>query len=237
MNLSSYESRILWFVLRKTYGYGKKIDRISRSQFSEGTGIKAQHISRAVKSLVDRQILIRDEPTHQFVLYGIQKNYEIWKPAPIKGDTIKGVPNEGVPIEDQTCIYIGSKPAPIKGDTIDRKKTKDRVRAEKRTPASRAAKEADPTIKQFIDFWHQEYLDRFENKYVFTGKDGALVKRLLGSYQVDQLKSLAISFFETGDSWIKTNGGFTLGVFSSQINKIISTTKASNTRPVKEMPL
>ena len=37
---SSYEYRILIFLIRKTYGWNKKKDWISLSQFVEGTGIK-----------------------------------------------------------------------------------------------------------------------------------------------------------------------------------------------------
>lgn len=227
VNLSSYESRILWFVLRKTYGYGKKMDRIPRIQFWEGIGIKPQHISRAVKSLVDRQILIRDEPKPQFVLYGIQKNYEIWKPAPIQG-----VPIQGVPIEDQTCTYTGSKPAPIKGPSKERKKTIDSPVTGKPSPSS-----SDPRGKEFFDWWDREYRERFPDPYNFNGgKEGSLVKRLLRNYNLSRLQDLARRFLDSKDPWVQQKGGFTIGVFASQINKIISTTAASRRSEPKEYP-
>ena len=39
MNLSPYEWRVLLWILRKTYGWKKKTDWISLSQFSKETGL------------------------------------------------------------------------------------------------------------------------------------------------------------------------------------------------------
>jgi phage replication O-like protein O len=50
-NLGGREFRIISFLLRKTYGYHKKEDFISLSQFSEGTGIAIQHCSIIIKRL------------------------------------------------------------------------------------------------------------------------------------------------------------------------------------------
>ena len=61
VNLSSYAWRTLLALLRKTYGWNKKCDRISISQFQELTGISRRHQSRAIKYLVDRNIIIKME--------------------------------------------------------------------------------------------------------------------------------------------------------------------------------
>lgn len=71
--LSGYESRILWSVLRKTWGWGKKEDWISFSQFRELTGLLDPHISRTLKKLVARNILTKNGNS-----YGLQKNYQNW---------------------------------------------------------------------------------------------------------------------------------------------------------------
>ncbi len=78
INLSPYESRVFWFVVRRTYGFNKKMDRISLSQFSTGTGIDPRNARRTVKTLFDRNILQVDKPKVHMVLYGVQKNYERW---------------------------------------------------------------------------------------------------------------------------------------------------------------
>ena len=57
VNLSAYESRVLWFILRKTYGWQKKTDWISLSQFSKGTGLDKRHVHRTLKRLQEREIV------------------------------------------------------------------------------------------------------------------------------------------------------------------------------------
>ena len=52
------ESRqVLDVIIRKTYGFNKKYDCISNSQFVKYTGIKKQHVSRAVAKLKNMNII------------------------------------------------------------------------------------------------------------------------------------------------------------------------------------
>jgi len=56
-HLSDYESRYIWLLLRKTYGFHKKKDYISNSQFVKGTGITKQHIWHTQEKLLWRKIV------------------------------------------------------------------------------------------------------------------------------------------------------------------------------------
>ena len=75
INLCAYESRVLWFIIRKTYGWHKKIDWIALSQIVDSTGILKPNVSRTLKSLKARNIIIRDKNRH----VGLQKDYEKWR--------------------------------------------------------------------------------------------------------------------------------------------------------------
>lgn len=77
INLSSYETRVLMAILRKTYGWQKKEDWISFSQFRELTNLLDPHISRSLKKLVSRKIV-----THTGKLFGLNKDYEQWQKLP-----------------------------------------------------------------------------------------------------------------------------------------------------------
>ncbi len=79
--LSSYENQVLNCILRKTYGWNKKTDRISYSQFEEYTGIDRRHTARTLKRLLDRNIIIC-QGEGQNLEYGVQKDYERWQPLP-----------------------------------------------------------------------------------------------------------------------------------------------------------
>ncbi|MFC1962280.1 replication protein [Chloroflexota bacterium] len=74
INLNAYESRVIWFIIRKTYGWHKDTDWISLSQLSEGTLIKKSNISRTIKSLVKRNIVTRPDSRH----IGLQEEYFHW---------------------------------------------------------------------------------------------------------------------------------------------------------------
>lgn len=74
INLSPYESRIIWAVIRQTYGWQKKGANISLSKFNELTGVSKSHICDAIKKLVKRNILVKKKNR-----YSLQKNYEKWQ--------------------------------------------------------------------------------------------------------------------------------------------------------------
>jgi len=102
VNLSAYESRIVWAIIRKTYGWKKKSDRISYGQFEDLTGLKRRHIFRTIETLVNRNIVIRSGNGYK-LFYGIQKDYDKWKSLPIQ------VTNQSKKI----VTYSGNTPLPI----------------------------------------------------------------------------------------------------------------------------
>ena len=56
-NLSAYESRILHFIIRKTFGWNQPSDRISQRQIEAATGIDRRSIRRCLKQLKTRKII------------------------------------------------------------------------------------------------------------------------------------------------------------------------------------
>jgi phage replication O-like protein O len=76
--LSATESRLLWVIARKTWGWKKKLDRISYSQFEQATGLDRRHIAPALKRLISRNIIMQTG-NGQVLEYGIQKDYEKWQ--------------------------------------------------------------------------------------------------------------------------------------------------------------
>ncbi len=79
VNLSAYESRVLWFLFRKTYGWNKKTDWITLSQFSECIGLDRRLIHRAIKALSSKKMIVIDKDDTFKIRYGFQKDYKKWK--------------------------------------------------------------------------------------------------------------------------------------------------------------
>ena len=83
-NLSAYQSRILWVIWRKTYGYHKKSDWISNSQMVELTGISKGHVSRTLKELTLRNIVTHsgNKVTDSGNKIAFNKDYSQWRELP-----------------------------------------------------------------------------------------------------------------------------------------------------------
>lgn len=79
IKINSDALKVSLFVIRKTYGFNKKQDRISLSQFVLATQLKKSVICRALTRLNNMNIIIRianDECT----IYRFNKDFDTWKP-------------------------------------------------------------------------------------------------------------------------------------------------------------
>lgn len=93
-------------------------------------------------------------------------------------------------------------------------------------PARSGNQEAkDGRVNQLLDFYSENFKTNFGKPPVINrGKDSATFKRLLETYSSDQLKNMLREFFESDDKFVNS-AGRTIGVFSSCINKFLSTGK------------
>lgn len=104
-DLSGREFRILLVVMRKTWGWKKKADRIALSQIEGLTGIEKRHVSGLLARLVKRGFLKRGIPENGKGVrtYQLEKDYDLWDAPsypqlfPI-GD--KGFPKTGYPLPE-----------------------------------------------------------------------------------------------------------------------------------------
>lgn len=67
------EKDILLCVIRKTYGWGKKQDRISLTQFEKETELSRMTVVKSLKNLLTRKLLVKSG-----ILYGFNKDWETW---------------------------------------------------------------------------------------------------------------------------------------------------------------
>lgn len=84
--------QILLTVLRKTYGFNKKEDIISLSQFNLYTGIAKTSIIRGIKRLISMNLIYK-EVNGNGRTYCINKDYSTWKPFTKKLIVYKEVNN------------------------------------------------------------------------------------------------------------------------------------------------
>ena len=80
IDLTKAENKILFTVIRKTYGFHKKEDAISLSQFTKITTLTRQGVCKAIKSLVNRRLLgSKHLLTTSVTTYWFIKDYDKWK--------------------------------------------------------------------------------------------------------------------------------------------------------------
>jgi len=168
INLSSYQTRVLFFIFRKTYGYGKKEDWMSVSQIVEATGIHKAHVSRTKKELIMRKIVTSNGNKIAF-----QKDSRLWCELP-KQVTVTSRGNK-VTSTGQKVTNSGQK-LPVQADTKDNIQkiiTKDKVNG-----LIPLFEEVNPSYKQlFGNTTQRSALKRLIDKY---GQDWVsnLLKRL-----------------------------------------------------------
>lgn len=71
--INGSEYRIILLVIRKTYGFGKKKDKISLTQFQKGTLMNRAQAVKTIKTLVCKRILLKENNGYIF-----NKNWEQW---------------------------------------------------------------------------------------------------------------------------------------------------------------
>ena len=69
--------KVLLAIIRKTYGYHKKIDAIGNSQLAVMTGLQRTHVARSIRSLIAQNVLICDDSEYKNSI-GINKHYQTW---------------------------------------------------------------------------------------------------------------------------------------------------------------
>lgn len=73
VKLTQCEFNIVFALIRKTYGWDKKADWISLSQFENMTGIKSHNCCKYLKGLVKKKVLIKKNGE-----YGLNKEVSKW---------------------------------------------------------------------------------------------------------------------------------------------------------------
>ena len=126
--------QVLDFVIRKTYGYSKKTDYISLSQFCLATKLAKRSVSRALQTLKKMNIIGVKIDTHGHNFYGVNKDFDTWKRVTnltgVTNLTVMGVKNDhrGVSKTRNTINNITTNnitintPLPPKGETEVKKK-------------------------------------------------------------------------------------------------------------------
>lgn len=82
-------------------------------------------------------------------------------------------------------------------------------------------KDTEPSpVKDFIEYASSTFKEKYQAPmFINWGKDGKLVKELLGVYELNKLKEIWGAFLNSKDPFIE-KAGRSIGVFQTQVNKL-----------------
>lgn len=204
------EWKILCFIIKKTIGWNKQEDWIAMSQFINGTGLTKNTLLTHLESLVKKDMIFRryHGPEGMERVY-YKLNIEPANELPQDTLDLGGAKIELGEGQDpvQSLIEPSAKIAPTKYN-IQKTRSKD------------SAAPGGSDTKGFIDYFFEQYKAKFGVKYhVNGGKEGSIAKALLKKMTLEELKKRVDVFLSTQDAFYE-KAGYTIGCFSSQINKL-----------------
>ena len=218
-------NQIWWAIVRKTYGYGKKMDRISKRQFTKMTGIDPRHVRRALNVLLSMNLITEKGCTNigtpDIATYGIQKDYDKWCTVPKKVRVPKKAhPRANIgtpPVTKNGTPPCANNGTTIDNNTIDKYIDKDTIDIKSK---KKKRKIPDTDHAQIIEYFNQKHMDKFGFKYPFEkGKDGNLIKGLLKDFPLAKLQLIVDDFFDDPDDFV-INSGFKICILKTQVIKI-----------------
>lgn len=143
--------QVLDAIFRKTYGFQKRLDRLSNSQLVTLTKLKKQNVSRSLSKLITNKLVIKtDYKSKDGNELGINKDYTQWIPFVIKTDYKKKKKRLS---SKRITPVIGSddKPSSEAMDTIEKRNLKENMRAGARSGVKVTKKNTDPqTLSEYI---------------------------------------------------------------------------------------
>ncbi|WP_056439314.1 replication protein [Massilia sp. Root335] len=165
-SFSHREQSVIFTIIRKTYGYGKKEDDMSAAQIGAMCGLARQHVTSTLNALAARNVITKRQGTYGMIV-GVQKDHRRWISAnQLKSQAgldsgLADSPKTGlVPKQDTSQNRTSASPesgqvdSPKSGHTKENLPKENLKRKSTPKPPERAitpAKEKTITLRTFID--------------------------------------------------------------------------------------
>lgn len=196
IKLQNYEIRLLLAIARKTYGFNKNSDYINQKQLENLTGIKQSNISRTLKNLIEKKMIIKNGKQ-----LSIQKDFKLWNVAEkeilinISDEIYFSNSKENENISDGICKYIlpDIKNIPDKiytNKTINKTDTKKNIYSQSDPVSNFFAKEKNKELANQVE----EIFDHWNSKNIITHRKltdkvkGKINAKIKEGYSIEEIK-------------------------------------------------
>lgn len=207
ININGEAMRILLIIIRKTYGFHKRWDYISLSQFAASSGLKKPNIVRAINKLKELNLIIIETDNDGLPKYRLNKDFESWKPLSKPITLSKPIIKLSEPITE--IIEMDNDPL-SKPITTKENTTKETI-TKKNTLSKNIY------IKKVFSFWNEQQFTITHK--VFSERMKNQIKIRLREYSVEDIISAIKNYnFILGSSRHYYSHRFTLYEFIKQEN-------------------
>jgi phage replication O-like protein O len=229
IRISGEARQCLDVILRKTYGWNKKEDTISLSQFCLLTKMVKSRVCCSLAKLRQMNIIITKKGNGSGNIYRFNKDFDTWKPLPKKVTVKRTITNNGnrryqkrksaLPIMVHTKDTITKDT--ITKDTLCERETKPPLKQpKKRSQLGGRSSKPNPEVKEIQKYFYSAYKSAFNVAYVANfGKDGKIFEDLLKVIPLDNLKRLVDKYFSLPDEFVE-GAGYTVGLFKVRVNRL-----------------
>jgi len=119
IRISGEARQCLDVIIRKTYGFQKKEDKISLSQFCLLAKMPKQEVCRSLRKLAKMNLIIVKKANDNITLYRFNKDFDDWKPLAKKPKVINSLAKMPITIGKNAKASLAKMPHTIDTTTID----------------------------------------------------------------------------------------------------------------------
>ena len=144
------EQSVVFAIIRKTYGYGRKTDDMSASQIGAICGVARQHVTTTLNGLAARNVITKRQGEYGMIV-GIQKDHRKWvgadrlkiQPIDARDDGFASPESGLVPNQDMSQIRTEGSPKSGQVDSPDLGHTKENLPKENHQKKRSCAQQVD----------------------------------------------------------------------------------------------
>jgi phage replication O-like protein O len=200
IRISGEARQCLDVIFRKTYGFNKKYDKISLSQFCLLTKMRKGDVCRALLKLNKLNIIISKKANDNITSYRFNKDFDTWKPLAKK--------------------LIVSK----KANASLAKKRHTKETNTKEILSSNDDKKLNQDVKSIIDYWFVKWQGVYGTKPIVSGgKFTKVAKPVIKAVGLEKSKKVCDSYFLTdNEMYRKQSWGFMTMMSSEVFNSLLT---------------
>lgn len=243
-NLGLGRRQVFDFIIRKTYGWNKKSDAISISQFQQATGLSRRAVIYAIQNLEAMNLIKVTRSEQQENIYQVNKDYDSWTPQVLAPDYLKSIQRRKelyaqgsarnskvvqeivqIPENQENLVQEILPSARNCSDLVQEIEknvkflapTKDTIQKTNTKDINILSNES-MLARRFLTWFGDLYKTKFGEIYVCPfAKDTKLVKQMLKALGAHELAKRTERFFADEDEFLQ-NAGYTIGTLKARIN-------------------